>query len=139
MAAPKRGLVGVVGLGIMGGAFAENLLAAGWRVVGYDIAGARRRALARAGVEIAADTGDLPALVLLAPYLSMPLRDSVAAWLAPLWRWWIPVARTASAGSILDPIERARNLAYGVFVPSALSGLRTTQRRGQAALCSAAR
>src|SRR4051795_6645569 len=50
-----KGKVGVVGLGIMGGAFAHNLVAAGWRVYGYDIDPARRRALARAGVEIAQD------------------------------------------------------------------------------------
>ena len=43
----------------MGGAFAENLLAAGWRVIGYDVAPARRRALSRAGVEIAEDAGDV--------------------------------------------------------------------------------
>ena len=45
MAAAKRnkGTVGVIGLGIMGGAFAKNLAAAGWRVVGYDISAARRR------------------------------------------------------------------------------------------------
>ncbi|MGD0026776.1 MAG: NAD(P)-dependent oxidoreductase [Xanthobacteraceae bacterium] len=59
MAARSKGAVGVVGLGIMGGAFAQNLVAAGWRVIGYDIAAARRRALARAGVEIAADAGEL--------------------------------------------------------------------------------
>jgi L-threonate 2-dehydrogenase len=59
MAGKKRGAVGVVGLGIMGGAFAQNLRAAGWRVIGYDIAPARRRALKRTGVEIAADAGDL--------------------------------------------------------------------------------
>ncbi len=53
--------VGIVGLGIMGGAFAQNLLAAGWRVVGYDIDPARRRALARRGVEIAPDAGTLAA------------------------------------------------------------------------------
>jgi putative dehydrogenase len=57
--ASKKGTVGVVGLGIMGGAFAKNLVADGWRVVGHDIAPARRRALAEAGVEIAADTGAL--------------------------------------------------------------------------------
>jgi putative dehydrogenase len=51
----KKGAVGVVGLGIMGGAFAENLAAGGWRVIGYDSDPARRRALARKGVEIAAD------------------------------------------------------------------------------------
>lgn len=38
----SKGTVGIVGLGIMGGAFARNLRKAGWRVVGYDISGARR-------------------------------------------------------------------------------------------------
>jgi len=58
-----KGNVGIVGLGIMGGAFARNLAAAGWRVVGYDIDAARRRAMARAGVEIAQDTKTLAAEV----------------------------------------------------------------------------
>jgi putative dehydrogenase len=61
--ARKKGTVGVVGLGIMGGAFAKNLLADGWRVVGHDIDPARRRALARAGAEIATDTGHLAGAV----------------------------------------------------------------------------
>ena len=59
MASRNKGIVGIIGLGIMGGAFAQNLVAAGWRVIGYDIAAARRRALARAGVEIAADAGEV--------------------------------------------------------------------------------
>jgi 3-hydroxyisobutyrate dehydrogenase-like beta-hydroxyacid dehydrogenase len=58
-----KGKVGVVGLGIMGGAFAQNLAAAGWRVVGYDIDPARCRALARKGVEIAPDAASLAAAV----------------------------------------------------------------------------
>jgi putative dehydrogenase len=58
-----KGKVGIVGLGIMGGAFAKNLVAAGWRVVGYDIDPARRRTMARAGVEIAPDTKTLAAEV----------------------------------------------------------------------------
>jgi putative dehydrogenase len=57
MASRNKGTVGVIGLGIMGGAFAQHLAAAGWRVIGYDIAPARQRALARAGVQIAADAG----------------------------------------------------------------------------------
>ena len=61
--AKSKGAVGIVGLGIMGGAFAENLVAAGWRVVGYDIDPARRRAMARAGVEIASDAKSLAAAV----------------------------------------------------------------------------
>jgi L-threonate 2-dehydrogenase len=59
MASGKKDAVGIVGLGIMGGAFAQNLLSAGWRVVGYDTDPARRRALARLGGEIAADAGDV--------------------------------------------------------------------------------
>ena len=55
MAAKKRskGTVGVIGLGIMGGAFAKNLAAGGWHVIGYDVSAARRREAQRAGVEIA--------------------------------------------------------------------------------------
>ena len=59
MAAARKGTVGVVGLGIMGGAFAQNLEEAGWRVIGYDIDPARCRALARLGVEIAAEVGEV--------------------------------------------------------------------------------
>jgi 3-hydroxyisobutyrate dehydrogenase-like beta-hydroxyacid dehydrogenase len=54
MAAKKtKGTVGMIGLGIMGGAFAKNLMRAGWRVVGYDISAARRREARAAGVEVA--------------------------------------------------------------------------------------
>jgi 3-hydroxyisobutyrate dehydrogenase-like beta-hydroxyacid dehydrogenase len=59
MASGKKDAVGIIGLGIMGGAFAQNLLSAGWRVIGYDTDPARRRALARLGGEIAADAGDV--------------------------------------------------------------------------------
>src|SRR6202142_3559247 len=65
VAAKKKriGSVGIIGLGIMGGAFAKNLTAAGWRVVGYDISAARRREAARAGVEIARDAAAVAAAV----------------------------------------------------------------------------
>ena len=59
MALGKKGVVGIVGLGIMGGSFAQNLVDAGWRVIGFDISPQRRRAMARAGVEIARDAGDV--------------------------------------------------------------------------------
>jgi L-threonate 2-dehydrogenase len=55
----KKGTVGVIGLGIMGGSFAKNLAAAGWRVIGYDISAAPRREAQRAGVEIAASAVDV--------------------------------------------------------------------------------
>jgi putative dehydrogenase len=59
MASGKTNVVGIIGLGIMGGSFAQNLVGAGWRVIGYDIDPVRRRALARFGVEIAADAADV--------------------------------------------------------------------------------
>src|SRR5689334_7091463 len=59
MARRKKDIVGIIGLGIMGGAFAQNLLAEGWRVIGYDIMPARRRAMAKLGVEIVEDAGEL--------------------------------------------------------------------------------
>jgi len=59
----NKGTVGIIGLGIMGGAFAKNLAAAGWRVVGYDISAARRREARRAGVEIAGDAAEVAAAV----------------------------------------------------------------------------
>jgi 3-hydroxyisobutyrate dehydrogenase/glyoxylate/succinic semialdehyde reductase len=45
--------VGIVGLGIMGGAIARNLVDRGWHVIGFDIDAARRDELAQAGVKIA--------------------------------------------------------------------------------------
>lgn len=52
-------VVGVVGLGIMGGAFARHLLAAGHRVIGYDIATARRRELSNRGGRTAQSCSEL--------------------------------------------------------------------------------
>ncbi len=59
----RKGTVGVIGLGIMGGAFAKNLVKAGWHVVGYDTNAARRREAKRAGVEIAQNAVELAAAV----------------------------------------------------------------------------
>lgn len=47
-----QGTIGIVGLGIMGGAFARNLVAGGWKVVGCDIDQARCTEACSAGVEI---------------------------------------------------------------------------------------
>ena len=45
----QSGVVGIIGLGIMGGAFAKHLRAARFNVAGYDIAAARRAALRKLG------------------------------------------------------------------------------------------
>jgi 3-hydroxyisobutyrate dehydrogenase-like beta-hydroxyacid dehydrogenase len=51
--------VGIIGLGIMGGAIARNLVERGWHVIGFDIDAARRSELAAANVEIAADVAQV--------------------------------------------------------------------------------
>src|SRR5690348_10406644 len=58
-----KGTVGVIGLGIMGGAFAKNLVASGWRVVGYDTNPARRREAKRAGVKLVHNAAEVAAEV----------------------------------------------------------------------------
>ena len=55
----NKGAVGVIGLGIMGGSFAKNLAATGWRVVGYDPSKAAQAAAKRAGVNIAESAVDV--------------------------------------------------------------------------------
>jgi 3-hydroxyisobutyrate dehydrogenase-like beta-hydroxyacid dehydrogenase len=45
-------IVGIIGLGIMGGAIARNLVERGWQVVGFDTDPARRSELELAGVTI---------------------------------------------------------------------------------------
>jgi len=59
MSKTKKGAVGIIGLGIMGGAFARNLAAAGWQVKGFDLDPARCAELSEAGVGIAPDVAAL--------------------------------------------------------------------------------
>ena len=51
--------VGIIGLGIMGGAIARNLVDRGWRVIGFDTDAARRAELALANVTIAGDASQV--------------------------------------------------------------------------------
>jgi 3-hydroxyisobutyrate dehydrogenase-like beta-hydroxyacid dehydrogenase len=125
MAKKMKGAVGVVGLGIMGGAFAENLLAAGWRVIGYDIAAARRRALGRVGVEIAADAGEVarraPAII-----LSLPKPAALAATVAAIVKAGLPrrVVIEASTFKLEDKAtaEKALRRAGHVLLDCPVSG-----------------
>jgi 3-hydroxyisobutyrate dehydrogenase-like beta-hydroxyacid dehydrogenase len=52
-------IVGVIGLGIMGGAIARNLVDRGWTVIGFDLDEKRRDELAGAGVCIAGRNADI--------------------------------------------------------------------------------
>jgi len=64
---------------------------------------------------LAARRDGISSLVLLAPYLEMPLDHRVAA--ASHWIWGKAAGARSSRSprSILDPGEREKNLGYGVF------------------------
>jgi L-threonate 2-dehydrogenase len=89
MARRKTATVGIVGLGIMGGAFARNLIAAKWRVVGHDIAADRQRAMTRVGVDMRANAGEVareaPTLI-----LSLPNPAALAATVAAIVKADVP-------------------------------------------------
>ena len=70
---------GIVGLGIMGSAIARNLVAAGWRAIGFDIDPARCAELEADGVEIAESVA---AAAGLAPSLITSLPSPQAAFAA---------------------------------------------------------
>ncbi len=59
MARKSKGKIGIVGLGIMGGAFARNLLADGWEVIGVDTDPSQRKSMAKAGVTICSQVKEL--------------------------------------------------------------------------------
>ena len=86
MDAGSKGTIGIVGLGIMGGAIARNLRAARWRVVGYDIDATRNAELKAVGVEIAPSAGEVaraaPAILTSLPdprALEATVREIIAA------------------------------------------------------------
>jgi putative dehydrogenase len=112
MAARTKGTVGIVGLGIMGGAFARNLTKSGWRVIGYDIDAGRRKALAKAGVEIAPDVVALAAKV---PVIitSLPSPKALDATAAALAKAKLPrkIIVEASTFTIEDKVRAERVLA----------------------------
>ena len=125
MAAARKGTVGVVGLGIMGGAFAGNLTEAGWRVIGYDIDPARCRALARLGVEIAAEVGEVarkaPTVI-----TSLPSPKALASTVATIVKTKVPrrVFVEASTFTIEDKTAAEKKLrkAGHVMLDCPMSG-----------------
>ena len=125
MASGKKGVVGVIGLGIMGGSFATNLVAAGWRVVGYDIAPDRRRAMARAGVEIAADAADV-ARKAKTVITSLPSQKALAATVDTIVKAKVPrrVIVEASTFTLEDKsrAEAALRKAGHVMLDCPMSG-----------------
>jgi carboxylesterase len=85
-------------------------------------------------VQLAATHNDIPALGLVAPYLAMPKRVERLAKFSRVWGIFLPAAESSEGISVFDPIERDRNLAYGVFTPAGLRALYATMQRARAAL-----
>jgi putative dehydrogenase len=125
MVGRSKGTVGIVGLGTMGGAFAKHLVAAGWRVLGYDIDASRKRVAARAGVEIAPDVSTLAATASTL-ILSLPHPDALATTVAAITEDKLP-AKTiveTSTFKIEDKhrAERALRKAGHVILDCPVSG-----------------
>ena len=87
-------------------------------------------------VQLAAEleSGELPALGLVAPYLTTSAAVRRAARLAPVWGLVSPYVRSADARSIHDEAEAAKSRAYGVFTAAALRALAATADRAAALL-----
>jgi carboxylesterase len=96
-------------------------------VVGLSMGGAL-------SARLAAETGEVDALVLASPYLSMPAAGDFLARTSALWGFVFPAVRTASERSVLDPSARAVSLGYGAFTHRSLRALQRTAARGYAAL-----
>ncbi|HEY7457915.1 MAG TPA: NAD(P)-dependent oxidoreductase [Xanthobacteraceae bacterium] len=125
MQANAKGTVGVVGLGIMGGAIARNLAAAGWKVIGYDVDAARRRELSAENVEIAATVGALAKAV---PVIltSLPQPAALQAVAAEIVTAGVPkrIVADLSTFAIDDKTkaEKALRAAAHVLLDCPLSG-----------------
>ena len=82
-------------------------------VVGLSMGGAL-------SVIIAAELADIPALILIAPYLGMPRVLRLAASMHWAWERFVGEVNSRDPRSIRDPIEREKNLAYGAITGRAL-------------------
>jgi carboxylesterase len=96
-------------------------------IIGLSMGGALASVLAAARAE-------LPALVLLAPYISMPRRLRHLARIHWLWAPLVPYIAGRGERSIHDERERAGSRAYGIVPGRSLYELLRLSRRGFAAL-----
>lgn len=114
-----KGQVGIVGLGIMGGAMARNLAASGWEVHGFDTSGERCDAARAAGVRIAADAA---ALAHTAPTILFSLPSAAA------------VRATAAEIAAASPARRVVIEASTLALEDKLAAAEVLERAGHVAL-----
>ena len=82
---------------------------------------------------LAAEARDLPALVLIAPYLAMPRWLAMIAASSPVIGIGVRYMVGGGVRSITDPVEAERNLAYGAVTPRLVAELRRVVGLAQAA------
>ncbi len=82
---------------------------------------------------LAAESPDLPALVLIAPYLAMPRWLAMLAASSPVIGIGVRYMVGGGVRSITDPVEAARNRAYGAVTPRLVAELRRVVGLAQAA------
>ena len=132
-AATPKGQVGVIGLGIMGGAIAKNLAAAGWQVIGFDIAKDRCEDARAAGVEIAKDAAAVAAKATNI-LVSLPKPEALTATVEALADAKLPrrVIAELSTFAIDDKeaAEAALRAAGHVMLDCPLSGTGAQARTG---------
>jgi 3-hydroxyisobutyrate dehydrogenase-like beta-hydroxyacid dehydrogenase len=115
----------VIGLGIMGGAFAKNLVTAGWRVVGYDPNPARRREARRAGVDLANNAAEVASAVpIILTSLPKPqaLTETVQEIAAAKVRSKVVVEMSTFTISDKEKAARALHRAGHVMIDCPVSG-----------------
>ncbi len=134
---PQSPVVGLIGVGLVGGALAERLLGAGFQVLGWDIDQRRVSALREQGGEVAGDAQDVFAgsgRVLL----SLPSHNEVAAVIraaGPALRPGLTIIDTTTG----DPgsTEALAGLLGGrgiTYLDATISGSSAQVRAGSAAL-----
>src|SRR5688500_17581050 len=125
-------VVGVVGLGIMGGAMARNLSKAGWDVVGFDIDAERRSEAKSARIAVAdsaaAVADRVPTIIMSLP--SAAAAQTVARELAGVKESRVIVETSTLALDDKAEIRRILEAAGHVALDCPLSGTGAQARTG---------
>lgn len=124
---------GLIGLGIMGSAIASNLIKSRFRVIGYDVVAAKRRALTRAGGAAAGGVEEAGAAADVV-ITSLPSSDALLDVAAALARSAAPpkyVVETSTLPIAIKDDARARLAAVGTtLLDCPISGTGAQARTG---------
>jgi carboxylesterase len=96
-------------------------------VVGLSMGGAL-------AVKLASKRQDIPALVLLAPYVVMPRALRSLAATSIIWGWLLPYFSSLGGRSIHDPSAAERGRSHGILTPQFLRALYETAMEAASAL-----